>query len=1508
MKNIKNHIQVYLGCLFVLLSINIYSQGEEGSFLPVSSSTFTCNTQISVVQGSTISVNTSEQEYVYTISSFCPSVSGPVMIRDLDNCSSGLFDQKKRLNEITPTEGVTGSSVIRSSSTTVTSQRQVGNHEYANYYTTTVTITIPQNTNMPSRHYEILSYIHNSEATGSREQLSWHSFYIEQAGTPGYQFYYNDSDDDGFGDCTAVKESSNIPVIGKVTNNLDECPEMTGGFNGCPNSAEDDRRNWIQSNGFNIKGQLIASSKSYFNELGKLQQHQTYDVKEKRMWASQILYDSQGRSVFHSLSAPMTDKEYVLKYKFNEDFIINSSGDNYTTADFEGNLLSPKKVKAESNTLGAYYSTVNTDEPYQDITSYPFSRTIYSELNPGAALKTIGGNKVDTNNDGTPDSWKQSYTFSMPAGQELSREVAFGEAKYNDYKIIKTVNRDVHRREAVMFTDTDGKTLAAARVGSSVIRDTKVTISEQGFVDVHVPVAPVGVQTGFTINGVSGITTEVYDLITEAKTTAATNTLDPGFYRVSITNLDSYDPVNNPVTVTCQENYYDYSLNEYDEAGRLIASYQPVGNRKAAKPKSTFEYNALGQLTQTHSPDEGTANFKYRKDGQIRFSQNSLQATNNEFSYTNYDDLGRPIESGVVTSTSFSTIAPDNPATPSGTKKEQQFTTYDYLESTDITFLNGVNSSYANPTFLSGNVAKTSNDNNITYYSYDVYGRVKWVVQKINGLTDPKTIDYEYDPITGAVTVVDYQKHSTINDRFIHRYTYDAIDNSLIKVETSADGGSTYTNQAEYTYYETGALKQIDLARLNNTGTPLQTIDYVYNLNGQLKAINPGNDDNDLFSMQIDYHNNDYARSVSGISTPSYGQDQFNGNIKGVRWNNKTFDGSNIEQNYKTYSYYYNKNNWLTDAIFNKNPDSGGDGSKINIMDDAVYEGASKDFNATNSVTWLSGFHAKPTTGQAVTAKIVTGSKTTFQSGDYNVFDITYDANGNIRTLNRNKKTVNGENKMDQLSYVYDATKPNQLKRVDDAAGDVSGADDIGDQNDENYKYNSIGQLIENVGEGIKYFYNASGLVTEIKKNNLTLVKFFYNDRGQRVKKESYTINGGTSSLTGKQYYVRDAAGTVMAIYEKIGTQPIVAKENTIYGASRLGVYNRENNHSVYQLTDHLGNVRAVAEWSGSNAVALVATDYYPFGMPMPLRDNGANSYRYAYQGQEKDPETGKEAFELRLWDSRIGRWLSPDPHGQFHSPYLGMGNNPINGVDPDGGCWDKDGNRCADGKIGDTYTDQYGATWIFGDNGWDTNAYDAYGVTITGSLNTLSSYSNDGVVGAYVFRAKGEVNYGALNLNGHISFLDVDAYARSNRTGDLVDGKLGAQANLIRAAISAQLGTDNNNLHGSATGSLLSASANLSPSIYTGARDKYGFLIDANAGAYVAEGQYSYGINFLGVETNFTVGASVASVHGGITGGIYYDKETDKIYISGFEHLGYGIGEKLGLSLAIPITGFLPN
>ena len=112
------------------------------------------------------------------------------------------------------------------------------------------------------------------------------------------------------------------------------------------------------------------------------------------------------------------------------------------------------------------------------------------------------------------------------------------------------------------------------------------------------------------------------------------------------------------------------------------------------------------------------------------------------------------------------------------------------------------------------------------------------------------------------------------------------------------------------------------------------------------------------------------------------------------------------------------------------------------------------------------------------------------------------------------------------------------------------------------------------------------------------------------------------------------------------------------------------------QLTDHtsavlstgLGNLRAVIN---NQEIVTNYSDYFPFGMQLPGRSlSGSNGYRYGYQGDyaEKEETGSTNSFELRLWDSRIGRWMSPDPYGQYHSPYLGMGNNPINAIDSDGG------------------------------------------------------------------------------------------------------------------------------------------------------------------------------------------------------------------------------------------------
>jgi RHS repeat-associated protein len=100
--------------------------------------------------------------------------------------------------------------------------------------------------------------------------------------------------------------------------------------------------------------------------------------------------------------------------------------------------------------------------------------------------------------------------------------------------------------------------------------------------------------------------------------------------------------------------------------------------------------------------------------------------------------------------------------------------------------------------------------------------------------------------------------------------------------------------------------------------------------------------------------------------------------------------------------------------------------------------------------------------------------------------------------------------------------------------------------------------------------------------------------------------------------------------------------------------------------------------------IVVQATDYGAWGDVIREQKSDLASYRYGYQGQfaEKDEETGWSHFELREYDPVVGRWTAVDPKRIGFSPYVGMGNDPVNMVDPDGGGpWkpDENGNLVAE-------------------------------------------------------------------------------------------------------------------------------------------------------------------------------------------------------------------------------------
>ena len=129
-----------------------------------------------------------------------------------------------------------------------------------------------------------------------------------------------------------------------------------------------------------------------------------------------------------------------------------------------------------------------------------------------------------------------------------------------------------------------------------------------------------------------------------------------------------------------------------------------------------------------------------------------------------------------------------------------------------------------------------------------------------------------------------------------------------------------------------------------------------------------------------------------------------------------------------------------------------------------------------------------------------------------------------------------------------------------------------------------------------------------------------------------------------------------------------------------------------YELTNHLGNacppklqrrwvLTVVTDMKFFNgeyweAEVINVRDYYPFGMLMPERSYTVDaSYRYGFNGKENDNdvkgvEGSQQDYGMRIYDPRLGRFLSVDPLTKSYpwfSPYQFAGNTPIVAIDLDG-------------------------------------------------------------------------------------------------------------------------------------------------------------------------------------------------------------------------------------------------
>ena len=155
-----------------------------------------------------------------------------------------------------------------------------------------------------------------------------------------------------------------------------------------------------------------------------------------------------------------------------------------------------------------------------------------------------------------------------------------------------------------------------------------------------------------------------------------------------------------------------------------------------------------------------------------------------------------------------------------------------------------------------------------------------------------------------------------------------------------------------------------------------------------------------------------------------------------------------------------------------------------------------------------------------------------------------------------------------------------------------------------------------------------------------------------------------------------DACGPIL--------QGVSLHENYILGSKKT--YIRRVGDKRYELSNHLGNVLSVIsdrklavdfltiDSNGFIPKVIAFNDYYPFGMQITERTGSSSSYRYGFQGQEKDDEIKGEGnslnYTFRMHDPRIGRFFAVDPlfkEYPHYTPYSFSGNKVTNHIEREG-------------------------------------------------------------------------------------------------------------------------------------------------------------------------------------------------------------------------------------------------
>ncbi|HMG93712.1 MAG TPA: hypothetical protein VK589_26825, partial [Chryseolinea sp.] len=547
-----------------------------------------------------------------------------------------------------------------------------------------------------------------------------------------------------------------------------------------------------------------------------------------------------------------------------------------------------------------------------------------------------------------------------------------------------------------------------------------------------------------------------------------------------------------------------------------------------------YIFDAKRRMIQKKTPSADPVCIVYDNLDRVVMTQDGVQRPLKQWVYTKYDNLNRPIVTGIYT---HGTVI-DQVAMSSQVSTTAFFETY-----------NGaiVTHGYSNLIFPTTGTVLTvmfyddyrfilplvyNNNASLTTYDFkaaDISGQEAAAFKYVRGqVTGTKvnilgsanylwTVTY-FDPKFRIIQTMS-ANHKGGTDRTTNKYDFVKLTETKTTHTTST---TSYTTNRRFEYDHAGRLwktwhkfhtepeillsenKYNQLGELmnknihsRNSGASFaQKTDYLYNIRGWVEKINDTNvpETGDLFSMELRYQ----APTANG------GSPQFNGNISETIWIAGGLDR-------QSYGYYYDT---------------------LNRLKDARYFNLSRSSNNGRYTETIGGVNIKG-----------------------------YDLNGNILKLARNgKKDASSFGLMDNLAYTYTG---NQATRIDDAI--AKNANEEGFQENVKaageYTFDTNGNMKLDNNKGITAIsYNHLNLPVQVNRGATEYIIYTYDAVGRKLSQQVFGTMPKTTDYIGEFIYENNALR--FALHEEGRVVPDVSA-----GAPRPWEYQ-------YFLKDHLGNVR----------------------------------------------------------------------------------------------------------------------------------------------------------------------------------------------------------------------------------------------------------------------------------------------------------------------------------------------